>query len=361
MLPERFRNVLFDRLSVQTMRYVDAVPTDKAKGLTEQVYRMVQEEFFINGSITSHSVVPELMAGMWCGGREAVLVEDQIDRGTKEAMSAILSQINECPYCEDMLVSLVYAADENDMAGQLNKKPEIGESGHYDEPILEWTRKVANGQWDTPFPLETKAFPEAVGSLLAFNYINRFSHVVMDGSPIEQPLGLHGLRQSAIKFFGRELKFTLEKELEPGRSLQLLPASRSSADLKWTDSNPRLKEAFSRWFSVVEHHADQAIPPPVRETVKNRVDKWSGETMPISRSWVKDEVHELRSEHRDLARFAMLVALSPYQVDESVVKPVQPEEDKERFVRLLAWASLIGARAIATGIAESTSVGHSSG
>lgn len=126
MHPAALRDQVFDRLSVQTMRYVEATPTGTATRLTGQVYAMVREEFFINGSITSHSAVPDLMAAMWCGGREAVLVEDRLERARKEAISAVLSQINDCPYCEDMLVSLVYAAGDDQLAGQVSDKEPPG-------------------------------------------------------------------------------------------------------------------------------------------------------------------------------------------------------------------------------------------
>jgi hypothetical protein len=53
MLPNRFRPWLFDRLSVKSMRYVDAVPEGRARGLTKTVYDMIDEDFFIHGSLTS--------------------------------------------------------------------------------------------------------------------------------------------------------------------------------------------------------------------------------------------------------------------------------------------------------------------
>lgn len=352
MIPSRIRADLFDRLSVQTMRYVDAVPTDEATGLNAQVYEMVAEEFFINGSITSHSAVPELMAAMWCGGREAVLVEDRLDRATKEAISGVLSRVNDCPYCEDMLVSLVHSTGQNDLAERVSEGPTTVETSPDAEPFLEWTVAVANGEWNAPFPFDAEAFPEGVGSLWAFSYINRFSHVVMDGSPIENALGGRGLYRSALRFFGHELDLSLNDEFEPGRALDLVPPAESPADLAWAAGNPRLHEAYSRWIATVERHADRAIPAPVRELVERRVAAWDGETMPMSRTWLDEEVRDLDPIHRDLARFALLVALAPYQVDDAVVKPVLDGGTEARFVRALAWASLTGARRIATGIAE---------
>ena len=97
MLPTRLRFWMFDKMSVKTMRYVSPIPRHKANGLVAQVYDMIAEDFFINGSLTSHSKVPELLAGVWIGGRESILVSDRLDRTTKEAMTATLSRFNACP------------------------------------------------------------------------------------------------------------------------------------------------------------------------------------------------------------------------------------------------------------------------
>src|SRR5215470_6576758 len=99
MLPKTLRFWLFEALSLRTMRYVHAIPRRKATGLVAQVYDMIEEDFFINGSLISRSKVPALMAGIWTAGRESILVDDHLDRTTKEAMNAALSQVNDCPYC----------------------------------------------------------------------------------------------------------------------------------------------------------------------------------------------------------------------------------------------------------------------
>ncbi|MHC5032871.1 MAG: hypothetical protein ACYTGU_18655, partial [Planctomycetota bacterium] len=98
MLPRKLRLWLFDRLSIKTMRYVTAVPKKKATGLTKRVYDMIEDDFFVNGSLTSRSRVPNLMAAIWTSGRETMLVDDHLDRTTKEAICGVLSDINDCPY-----------------------------------------------------------------------------------------------------------------------------------------------------------------------------------------------------------------------------------------------------------------------
>ena len=78
MLPAKLRFELIERMSVKTMRYVSAVPRAKADGLVARIYDMIAEDFFINGSLTGHSKVPSLLAGVWTGGRESILVvEDE--------------------------------------------------------------------------------------------------------------------------------------------------------------------------------------------------------------------------------------------------------------------------------------------
>ena len=76
MLPKRLRENLFEKASVKTMRYVTAVPVRSAIGLVHRTYAMIAEDFFVNGSLSSHSRVPELFAGSWLGGREIVLVSE---------------------------------------------------------------------------------------------------------------------------------------------------------------------------------------------------------------------------------------------------------------------------------------------
>ena len=75
MLPKKLRFRLFEILSLKTMRYVHAIPRRKATGLVAQVYNMIEEDFFINGSLTSRSKVPALMAAISAGTIERLVRE----------------------------------------------------------------------------------------------------------------------------------------------------------------------------------------------------------------------------------------------------------------------------------------------
>src|SRR5262245_43992936 len=153
MLPKKFRYWLFEALSLRTMRYVRAIPRSKATGLVAQVYDMIEEDFFINGSLISRSKVPTLMAAIWTAGRESVLVDDHLDRTTKEAMNAVLSQVNDCPYCGDMLISLVHAGGKGDAALCIFSDNEADISDSTLRNRLTWVKSIATPGAKTNMPV----------------------------------------------------------------------------------------------------------------------------------------------------------------------------------------------------------------
>ncbi|MGH7381418.1 MAG: hypothetical protein ACREKR_04220 [Candidatus Methylomirabilales bacterium] len=355
MLPMKLRAELFERLSVKTMRYVRAIPRHKAEGRVARIYDMIAEDFFINGSLTSHSKVPELLAGVWTGGRECILVSDRLDRTTKEAMTAVLSHVNDCPYCGDMLVSLVYGSGKSEAASRIFTDDEEQITDLTMRERLAWTRAAGTagpeGVPEPPFAPEE--LPEAIGALLAMSHINRFSHVVMDGSPVTAPLGLQSVKAAALRLFGSELKVTTERPLEPGRALDLLPPAPLPKDMKWASPNSRIADALSRWAAVIEREAARVVSPAVRDFVHRNLQRWEGEQMPISRSWVDSEVQDLSGEDRAIARLALVVAKAPFQVDDKMVEEVLGDDrDETRLIRVLAWASFSAARRFAQRIAE---------
>ena len=188
---------------------------------------------------------------------------------------------------------------------------------------------------------------------MAMSDINRFSHVVMDGSPVSAPFGLRGLKAAALRLFGGELKATHLARLTPGRALPLLPPARLPADMQWAAPNPRIADALARWTGVVEREASSVVSPAVQDLVIRSLNNWNGELMPISRSWVDAEASPLTGPDRAIARLALVLAKAPYQVDGTLVEEVLKEDrGEERFIRILAWASFSSARRFAQRLAE---------
>ena len=359
MLPSKLRYWLFDTLSVQTMRYVSAVKTRKASGLTKEVYDMIREDFFKNGSLTSRSKVPELMAAIWTAGRESMLVPDRVDRTTKDAISAVLSQINDCPYCEDMLISLVHAGGEHEAATEIFAGSAFDASDDVLRRRLEWIHALATSCNDelpvTPFTDEQ--LPEVIGTLMGMSDINRYSHVVMADSPVSAPFGLRSIKSLALRMFGSELKVTRRVSLAPGRALHLLPPAELPLDMQWARSNPRVADAVARYAAAVEREGAKVISVEARKAILASLGRWNGERMPLDGRWIDDDIQMLSGEDRAIARLSIVVGKASYRVTEQMVIDVLgPEADEARFIRILAWASSMAARRFAQIVAEKISV-----
>jgi len=362
LLPKTLRFRLFDTLSVKTMRYLKSVPRHKAQGKVAEVYDQIAEDFFVNGSLTSRSSVPDLFAAIWTGGRETVLVSDQLDRTTKEALTATLSSINDCPYCGDMMISLIHAADQHDDAIQILSETEENITDQLLRERLLWVRAVATPGAAPPSstPFNRAQLPEAIGSLMALSDINRFSHIVMDGSPVNAPLGLQAVKAFALRLFGGELRATHIRPLEPGRSLHLLPEAELPDDMQWARPNPRVASAVARWAAAVERESEKVIPDRTRQCVHDSLKQWQGEQMPISRHWVEQEVEGLHGNERAIARLALVVAKASYQSDDSLVAEVlEHNPEQEQFLRILAWSSFTASRYVAAHIARLSDNGGS--
>lgn len=347
LLPSYIRERLFDTLSRKTMRYVESIPEAQSDAFTRRVYAQIRRDFFVNGSLTSRSSVPPVFASTWALGREAILVEDQLDKMTKEAMAASLSSVNDCPYCGDMLISLVDAADERDAATAIfNDLPD-----DIDTPLMRrirWVRNIASAadeaRSEQEIPFTQAELPEAFATLLAMSDINRFSHVVMAGSPVAAPFGSRRVKLMALRRFAAELVPTQRHRVVPGEALPLLPQASLPHDLDWAAPNPRLARTVAGVAATVEREANRVLNAPTRETVTGRLGEWRGEAMPLSRAWVEDEVAGLDGSDADIARLALLLAKASYQLDDALVQRVRNRFTQEDFVRVLSWCSFTAAR-----------------
>ena len=188
---------------------------------------------------------------------------------------------------------------------------------------------------------------------MALSDINRFSHIVMDGSPVNAPFGLQAMKAYALRLFGGELRATHKHPLEPGRTLHLLPEAELPDDMQWASSNPRIAGALARWAAAVERESGHVVPERTRQFVHGSLRQWQGEQMPISRSWVDREVDGLQGNERAIARLALVVAKASYQSDDSLVADVlEYNPEQEQFLRVLAWSTFTAARYVAARIAR---------
>ena len=100
---------------------------------------------------------------------------------------------------------------------------------------LTWVKSIATPEtkMKIPVPFTAEELPEAIAALMAMGDINRFGHVVMDGSPVNAPMGLQGAKAAVLRLFGGQLRATHVKPLTPGRALPLLPPAPLPTDMRW--------------------------------------------------------------------------------------------------------------------------------
>ena len=256
-----------------------------------------------------------------------------------------------------MLVSLVQAGDRADDARQILQETEE----KITEPVLRerltWVKAVATPGHPSPSnnPFTQAQLPEVIGSIMAMSDINRFSHIVMDGSPVNAPLGLMRVKEWALRIFGNELRATHSDYIEPGRTLPLLPAATLPDDLHWAHANSRIAQAIAQWIAAVEKEAQGVIPESVQQHVHQQLSCWQGEMMPMGRHWVGSEVAPLVDEEYVLAKFALLLAKAAYQIDDKLIQQVLTiAGSEEQFIRILAWCSCTASRYVANQIAKLT-------
>ena len=346
MLPAKIKNSMFDKISGVTMRkFFHPSTLLRAEGLTKEVLLQSQRDFFINGTITSHAACPSLMAGMWVGGREIALTNQHLPAWLKKAMGAALSEVNQCPYCEDFLLSLTHGAKKNTVANSLRKNKMEWIDDERTLKQLQWTKasitKNAKELLDPPFG--PKELPEALGTLMVFNYTNKISDFTLNGSPVPS-----SLRSGALKLFGMELQESSALNLEHGASLSLLPEATLPDEFHWGADNSLVADTLSRWNHVIEKEINHVLSEEAQHMIRDTLSAWQGGQAPLSRRWVEGEVEDLQGEERDKARLVLLIAKASYQVDDGIIEQVtQHGADEADLVRLGAWGAFMGAKTIA--------------
>lgn len=346
MLPAKLRNSLFDKISGVTMRkFFHPLTLKEAQGLAKEVLIQSERDFFVNGTITSHAACPILMAGMWVGGREIALTNQHLPAWLKKAMGAALSEVNRCPYCEDMLLSLTHGAKQNTVANSLRKNDLRTITDDLTLKRLQWTKAsiTRNAEELQNPPFSQEELPEALGTLIVFNYTNKISDFTLDGSPVPS-----SLRTGALKLFGIELQESSALDLEHGASLYMLPEAELPEEFRWAEGNQLVADSLARWNHVVEEEIQHALSEEAQHLVREQLSTWGGGPAPLSRSWVEEDLQGLHGEERDKARLVLLVAKASYQLDDGLIEQIRQHGVSEaNLVRLGAWGAFMGAKTIA--------------
>jgi AhpD family alkylhydroperoxidase len=335
-----------DRLLQRQVRHIH-LPigrNDLASAVADQIRREIGA---LLPPLAVHFPAPEALAACWAIMREPA-VGTTVSRATKEAVAATVSMINECPYCVDVHTTTLYALAESDTGAKIAAGRDVADPNL--RRILAWakaTRSPGSPTLADP-PFAAPAAAELVGTALGYHYINRMVSIFLTSSLL--PNG--AVSRRIKRLIGLGIRRRLLRSPAPGAALEFLPDVEGASldEFSWATGDPIIQRAFIRAAAVFEVMGAQALPAPVRELATRRLAQWQGEHPPLSRQWVDDAVADVAEPLRPAARFALLTALAPYQIDTRIVEDFRaasggPTAD-ERIVAASAWSSFAAVRRI---------------
>lgn len=326
------------------IRYIKSSAPDTLAG---KVLCQIQKEFGAEVEpFTMHLPVPELLAGVWIAVRETLLAGSG-RRDAKEVVAAAVSALNRCPYCLDAHSIMVLESSGLDYSKALADGDSEQIEDEFLREVAEWaraTRTPGSPLLATP-PFTTKESPAFIGTAVMFHYINRMVTILLGSSPLPFTSGLPKkvAMQMAAWFFGGAIR----TPKEPGASLELLPEAALPDDLAWAEPSPVISGAFARFANVIEKYGELALSADVRKAVATTVQNWEGREPDMNNLWCEEAIAQLTETDKAAGRLALLTALAPYHVDESVVNAFTstfPGDD--RLIAALAWSSFTAARKI---------------
>lgn len=349
-LPARIEQNLFDQHAPKLIKHLDTVPTAKAEALVAEVYDQMRREFQLVPPVTLHAPNPELLAAVWGMLRETI-VAGPVDRTLREVVCEAVSKINQCSFCVDAHSTLLTGAAHKHTADAIyaNRPDQISDPTI--RAVAQWAmaNRTPGADILAHPPFSAQDAPEIIGSAVAFHYIDRMVSIYLSDAPVPLPPWLAWLRGTVVRVAGSTVgKRIMSLSVEPGHAVGSLPDADPSPEFAWAAPKPAVAAALGRLEAVVEAQGTQALPESVRTLVTQRVAAWNGEEPGISRSWVEDAISPLPDADKATGRLTMLVALAPYQVDETVIRDFRGDHTTDAtLLAATAWASITATRRIA--------------
>jgi AhpD family alkylhydroperoxidase len=288
--------------------------------------------------MTLHEPLPSVLTGAWAVLYESNLAVGDVSRDEKESINVAISQVNECPYCVDVHVMALQVLGAGSSSRQLRQ-------GEPTDPRL---RDIAAWAKATREPdsrlLAHPPFPgpeavEAVGTALAFHYLNRMVSVFLPEQPIR---GLRGPFAGIVRTYTKlVLLGPASRRAKPkGRSLRHLESPEAADQFSWAAARPEIQIAYTALDRAVETEAARRLPGAGLARVAEVVSRWDASAPPMRRAWVDEHLEGLEPADRAAAVVGLLTALAPYQVDRRVVEAFQTHvPGDEALLALVAFGA----------------------
>jgi AhpD family alkylhydroperoxidase len=329
---------------------VPVVPTEP--DWTGELIGEVEREFMAGPPLTLHLPVPALFAGVWAALRESLLA-GPCDRAVREVIAATVSLVNKCPFCVDSHTAATSVLGDDGAAKAIR-------AGSVE--LIQRRNSWAAAQWAaatrTPgHPLLSSApfaatdEPYAIGTALAFHYINRMVNTFLKPWPVTVPAVISRrpvmTRVNAL-FPGRLLGV---QNLAPGASLRFCAVSRTVPELAKLDPAPAAARGWGALVATAEDVGSAVLSARTRAVVGEVIDAWDGSDPGLGWEWAHAPVSPLSQDEQASATLALTCALAAYRVDRKLVESVRRTHPADaQLVAIAAWASARATRRIASWI-----------
>ncbi len=330
------------------IRYVEDVSPARASGVVAEIYEQIRRDFgAVPDPFRLHSASPRLLGGVWAVCRETLLA-GRAPRYLSELVATVVSQLNACPYCVDAHATMLRAGGRSALAGSLLAGGAGDDLDDEARGLAAWaaaTRSPGTAVLADP-PFDASLAPELVGTAVAFHYINRMVTVLAPGSPFPGPRAARPLTTQVAPWL---FKRALRRPKQAGESLRFLEQAALPEDMGWAKGCPPVASAFAGFMAAIEDEAREVVGPGARAVLEARVGAWRGEEQERGRGWVKTAIAGLSEPEAATARLALLCALAPHQVDDTVLAAYRDHEPSDRrLLALLSWSSAQAARRVGT-------------
>jgi AhpD family alkylhydroperoxidase len=351
MLMKKIEDAIFYGPSRNAIRHVERPDYENAGGLKKQVLDQMQREFQIVPPVTLHFSNSSLMAASWTLSREA-LIAGPTSRTHREVVAAVTSQLNECPFCVDVHVSMLHGSGNSiDVVGTLN--------GDKDDPdtkaLIDWAQATLTPDanvLDRP-PFSTDDAPYLICTALGFHYTNRMVNIFLDASPIPVNVSNTWVKDLIRKTIGVLAgKRMVSIRATPGETVFSLKDAPLPNEFDWAMGNEAITTALATFADVAQKAGQDSLSNEARQAVLNAVNAWHGQQMPTHRGWIDETITGLSEEDRSGAELALLSALASYRITDDLVARFRLYQPDDRdLINVTAWGAFAATLRISSWIA----------
>jgi len=335
-------NILIRSIADRAFDRMAAPRISSAPASVGELVQQIEREFMAGPPLVLHLPVPSVFAGVWAALRESTLAGDT-DRAMREAIVSTVSLLNQCPFCVDSHTAAMSAlgadaAAKAVRAGRLDaiERDEIRAASRWAAATL------SPGSADLrPSPFAPSDQPYAIGTALAFHYINRMVNAFLKPWPFALPsfIKRRGFmtRVNAV-FPGYWLGVPT---LKPGLSLKFCQKTRSVPELARLEGRPAVAQAWSALVGAADDAGAAVLSGAARASIAEKIRAWDGSDPGLGSEWTRDVAGALKQEERAAATFALTCALAAYRIDGRLVAEVRKTKPTDtELVSIAAWASV---------------------